>query len=655
MAEENRWKPDEDEEDEELDEAFYKAVKDAVIFVIEVSPSMLTAPPRTDSKKADTSSPALAALKCAYSLMQQRIISNPNDMMGVLLYGTEKSKFQSEEQSNGNHTYRHCYLLTDLDIPAAEDVKALKTLVNDGGDFEELLKPSEEPVAMANVLFCANQIFTTKAPNFSSRRLFIITDNDDPHRHDKAMKSSAAVRAKDLYDLGVTIELFPISNPDHEFDRGKFYDDIIYNSSPSDPEAPAPLSGVARPSSTKDGISLLTSLLSSINSKAVAKRALFSNLPLEIGPGFKISVKGYIIYKRQEPKRSCFVSLEGEKAQIATGVTTQMADDTARTVEKVEIRKAFKFGGEQITFTPEEVNELRHFGDPGIRIIGFKPMSMLPIWANLRPSTFIYPSEDDYVGSTRVFAALQKKLLDDKKIGLAWYVARKNATPQIAAIIPGAEKLDDLGAQVIPPGLWITPLPFADDIRQNPETTLIRAPETLIDLMREVIQQLQLPKAVYDPSRYPNPSLQWHYRILQAMALEEDIPEQQDDKTIPKYRQIDKRAGPYATEWGIELETQHAAWEKENRPIASSSASTKRSAAGLTDDLSVRGAKKAKTTGGAGDAVIDDASMKKLFDKNDVKKLTVAELKPWLSSKGLDAVGKKAELVDRVEGFLELI
>ena len=182
-----------------------------------------------------------------------------------------------------------------------------------------------------------------------------------------------------------------------------------------------------------------------------------------------------------------------------------MADDTARTVEKVEIKKAYKFGGDQITFTPEEVADLRHFGDPGIRIIGFKRMSMLPIWANLRPSTFIYPSEDDYVGSTRVFAALHKKLLQDEKIGIAWYVARRNATPQIAAIVPGAEKLDDIGAQIIPPGLWIIPLPFADDIRQNPETTLIRAPEPLIDLMRDVVQQLQLPKAIYDPSRYPNP------------------------------------------------------------------------------------------------------------------------------------------------------
>ena len=199
-------------------------MKDAVLFVIEVSPSMLKVPPSPDSKKADKDSPTSAALKCAYALMQQRIISNPNDMMGVLLYGTEKSRFQGEDNTKGALAYPHCYLLTDLDIPAAEDVKILRSLVEDEEEPAKLLTPSKEPVSMANVLFCANQIFTTKAPNFSSRRLFIVTDNDDPHANDKALKSSAAVRAKDLYDLGVIIELFPISTPERDFDRAKFYD-----------------------------------------------------------------------------------------------------------------------------------------------------------------------------------------------------------------------------------------------------------------------------------------------------------------------------------------------------------------------------------------------------------------------------------------------
>ena len=147
--------------------------------------------------------------------------------MGVLLYGTEETKFQGEEQSRGGLSYPHCYLLNDLDIPSADDVKALRSLVEDEGKSQKLLVPFTEPVSLANVLFCANQIFTTKAPNFQSRRLFLVTDNDDPHENDKALKSSATVRARDLYDLGVTIELFPISRPDHEFDRSKFYNVLI--------------------------------------------------------------------------------------------------------------------------------------------------------------------------------------------------------------------------------------------------------------------------------------------------------------------------------------------------------------------------------------------------------------------------------------------
>ena len=188
---------------------------------------MLIALPSTDSKKSERDTPVSAALKCAYALMQQRIISNPNDMMGVLLYGTAQTKFPEEEIGRRSLSYPHCFLLTDLDVPAAEDVRALRDLVEDEEESKELLVASKERVSMSNVLFCANQIFTTKAPNFASRRLFIVTDEDDPHANDQAVKAAAVVRAKDLYDLGVIIELFPISRPDHHFDRSRFYDVCI--------------------------------------------------------------------------------------------------------------------------------------------------------------------------------------------------------------------------------------------------------------------------------------------------------------------------------------------------------------------------------------------------------------------------------------------
>jgi len=254
-----------------------------------------------------------------------------------------------------------------------------------------------------------------------------------------------------------------------------------------------------------DGISLLNSLLSSINSRSVPRRSLFTNVPLELGPNFRISVNGYLLLKKQEAARSCYVWLGGEAPQIAKGITTQMAEDTARTVEKSEIRKAYKFGGEQVSFTTDEQQALRDFGSPIIRIIGFKPISALPIWANVKHPSFIYPSEEDHIGSTRVFSALQQKLSKDKKLALVWFIPRKNATPCLAAMVPGDERVDENGVQKVPPGMWLIPLPFADDVRSSPAYARHVPPDDLVDAMCSVIGQLELPGKVYDSQKYPNP------------------------------------------------------------------------------------------------------------------------------------------------------
>ena len=67
---------------------------------------------------------------------------------------------------------------------------------------------------------------------------------------------------------------------------------------------PRPVTADIKPANStgKDGISLLQSLLSSVASRSAPRRALFSSVPFEIGPGLKISVKGFILLKRQEPK-----------------------------------------------------------------------------------------------------------------------------------------------------------------------------------------------------------------------------------------------------------------------------------------------------------------------------------------------------------------
>ncbi|KAF9737812.1 ATP-dependent DNA helicase II subunit 1 [Paraphaeosphaeria minitans] len=646
---------EEEDDDEEMDDASYKNIKDAVLFAIDISASMLEPPPPSDDKKAERDSPASAALKCAYHLMQQRIISNPKDMMGILLYGTEKTDLK-----DGDNTFQHCYLLADLDVPSAQEVKQLRDLLENEEEAEEILKPAKEAPTIASVLFCANQIFTTKAPNFSSRRLFLVTDNDSPATG-KQDKDTAITRARDLYDLECTIDLFPISNPDHGFDRTRFYDDLVYPTSPSDPDAPVAIATTTKIAKSGDGLTLLKQLLSSINSKAAPRRALFS-LPLELGPGMRIGVKGFILIKRQEHVKSCYVWVGGENPQIVQSSTSHMADDTARVVEKTELRKAYKFGGDAITFTPEEITQIRQcFGEPIVRIVGFKPLSLLPLWANTGKATFVYPSEADFIGSTRVFSALQQKLIKSKKMALTWFMARKNASPVVAALIPGEERYDENGEQRMPPGLWLVPLPFADDMRQCPEQPAEpRTTDELTDKMRIIIEQLQLPKGVYDPSKYPNPDLQWFYRILQAMALEEEVPTKPDDRTLPKYKQIDKRAGEYITAYGEEFEkvfttVGHSALSS----LAKLVAKKRPAAAAVADDdndepkAKKRVKKAAEVKNEDSDDALIDQQMAAINDKGQISKQTIAILKEFLGARGQAVSGKKADLIERVQDYLE--
>ena len=132
------------------------------------------------------------------------------------------------------------------------------------------------------------------------------------------------------------------------------------------------------------------------------------------------------------------------------------------------VQKAFKFGGEHVLFTPEELKEIRNFGDPILRIIGFKPVETLKLWHNMRPSYFIYPSDAAVTGSTRTFASLHKKLLKGDLMGVGWLIPRRNQAPVFTAIIPQGEEFDDKGTQITPPGMHCIILPFLDDIRANP-------------------------------------------------------------------------------------------------------------------------------------------------------------------------------------------
>ena len=50
---------------------------------------------------------------------------------------------------------------------------------------------------------------------------------------------------------------------------------------------------------------------------------------------------------------------------------------------------------------------------------------------------------------------------------------------------------------------------------------------------------------------------------------------------------------------------------------------------------------------------MSNAQLKLALEQDTLKKMTVAELKDVLASKGVSAVGKKAELVEKLEQWIE--
>lgn len=95
-------------------------------------------------------------------------------------------------------------------------------------------------------------------------------------------------------------------------------------------------------------------------------------------------------------------------------------------------------------------------------------------------------------------------MLANDKVAICKVIARKNAAPRLAALWPehGSQVAEGQGISV-QPGLYLLPLPFADDIRHIPASTDLRASEEAVEAAKEIVKNIQLRD--YNPDNYPNP------------------------------------------------------------------------------------------------------------------------------------------------------
>ncbi|KAI0667937.1 ku70-like protein [Trametes maxima] len=656
MAPYDDWNKIEDDEDEELqDYSLYEGKRDVILFCIDCSPSMLEM--REDERYEDVQTCNLmVALEAAMQIQKRKVLVGPNDAVGIMLFNTTKRNTSGQAGADiKKGSYVHQPIAT-IDAPKVMD---LVQLLDEARENPEMLREMFPPmtdkrVPIGDVFTSCNWVMRDGAPKTATKRIFLITDEDDPHPGSSRnrMMTSARTTLVDLVQAGVTVEPFFIGTDEKPFDATQFYSGVLLPTNITDldeftDDGPAPI----LPESIS--ITRVDELLSQMRFHEVPKRALFS-VPFTLAPGFVIGVKGYGLITEQKKGAYKYFADLGDRMEPVTSRTAYVDEERDAEADKAEILYGMDLGapmadgedtedvkeseagtrqvrlGSRVFYTADEVRSFRTLGlEPGIKLLGFKDRSELSFEDNVKHSVFVYPDEMTYSGSKRTFAALLRTMIDKRKIAIVLALTRRNASPVFCAVLPQAEKVDESGWRE-PPGFHLIPLPFADDIRAAPLLKAFRASNELKKAAQQWITKLKVKNGSYPPDSYPNPALAFHNAQLEASAFREDFDEEGfEDLTVPKHDMMHKRAGKLIQEW------KNALLEDETANIiAAPTAGRKR---------------KADTQ----DVVVDEAEIRRLNDAEQLRKLRVEDLKNFLKSKSEPVSGKKDELIERVAAWLD--
>ncbi|KAL0614413.1 X-ray repair cross-complementing protein 6 [Plecturocebus cupreus] len=356
---------------------------------------------------------------------------------------------------------------------------------------------------------CAN-LFSDVQFKMSHKRIMLFTNEDNPHGNDSAKASQATTRANDLRDTGIFLDLMHLKKPGG-CDISLFYRDIISIAEDEDLR-------VHFEESSK-----LEDLLQKVCTKETRKQA-HSRLKLKLSKDKVISVGIYnLVQKALKPPP---IKVYQETNEPVETQTWTFNTSTGGLLLPSDTKRSQIYGSHQIILEKEETEELKRFDDPGLMLMGFKPLVMLRKHHYLRPSLFVYPEEALVIGSSTLFSALLK-CLEKEVASLCRHTPQRNIPSYFVALVPQDEELDD------------------QKIQDSPLLKKIMATPEQVDKIKAIVEKLCF---TYRSDSFENPVLQ-HFRNLEALALDLMEPEQAVDLTLPKVEAMNKRLGSPVNEF----------------------------------------------------------------------------------------------------------
>ena len=609
--------------------------KDAVVLLIDCSAPMFVPveAPKDGGGESDSDEeeeddmggpemPYKNALKIAKYLVEDKIISSPGDLVGVCLYATNTS-----QNASG---FKSIHMLVELDNPDASMIETLET------ELARDIKPGGEgfPYGCAENFPFSQALWACQAiyqgiPKVGTKRVWIFTNNDNPNPTDVNQRRSARVRADDLAQLKVEIDLFAFNLPPSlssvPFDVTKFFLEIIWVNEDSDTGVP-----------DVNALSKFAEVKNYVRRKIFPKRSAAS-VPWTLFGNTQIGIK---IYNQVvKATRGTHSWLEASSNAPVASKTSWICEETGTALLPSQIKTVYPFGNVKVPITKEEIATMKQMGDPSLVLMGFKPISALKKHYNIKHGQFIYPDDEQMAGSRRAFAALHDRMLAKNRMAICRLTAQSRSAPMFVALVPQAEERDpDSGQMTKPPGMHLVFLPYADDIRDLKIPGADNPPPTSdqVAAAKTMVQALQIEE--FSPDLFSDPALQKHYTALQSMALQRDEMDTVVDHVMPDEEAMEDfeeeftgfKSAVYPEDFVV---PKKAPTKKRGRDDTGSSSSAKKKQ------------KKLPAT---------PVDWLRLAQEGSLKKVTVAQLKDYLASEGVSLGGKsrKADLIALVNSHL---
>ncbi|XP_020620786.1 X-ray repair cross-complementing protein 5-like [Orbicella faveolata] len=125
--------------------------------------------------------PFQLCIKCAVSVLKNKIISSDKDLIGIVFFGTDKSKNPSD--------FKQVYLYQELDFPDAQRILDLEKFLEDDScnDFENKFGHNSG-FSLNDVLWTCSNMFSKSLQKIGHKRVMLFTNNDNPHAGDPALQ-----------------------------------------------------------------------------------------------------------------------------------------------------------------------------------------------------------------------------------------------------------------------------------------------------------------------------------------------------------------------------------------------------------------------------------------------------------------------------------